>query len=38
MYIVGKTLFDRSIQQGVGAQSTKLKVICVKTLNFRQLS
>ena len=46
MHTVGKTLCDHSIQQGVGAgggctphtRSVKLKVICVKTLIFRQLS
>ena len=46
MYTVGKTLCDRSVQQGVGAgggyappaRSAMLKEICVKTLNFKQLS
>ena len=42
MYTVGKTLCDRNVQQGVDVpppmQNVKLKVKCVKTLNFRQLS
>ena len=46
MYTVGKTLCDRSVQQRVGAgggytppvRNVKLKEICVKTLNFRQVS
>ena len=36
MYTVGKIVVY--VQQGVGARSAKLMVICVKTLDFRQLS